>query len=265
MTALQGNRDPGEGLGYLGGSLIVKNAAVLYHGALVGKNVDGEIQPMAPSVTGGLVCVGVNQGPKITGDGIERSEYRAGAYELHNSSSGDALTADDIGSVVYAADDQTVAKTSASGVRSVAGILLDVRPSGKCLTLVGLPFAPVSRTNAPTGVSEAVSLEKISSKAADAEVARFVAPYAGFIKSVRTVLNAALATGDATVTAKIGATAVTGGVVTQTQASSAAGDVDAASPTALNTFAIGDVISLTVGGASTATATFNATIELVRT
>ncbi len=82
----------------------------------------------------------------------------------------------------------------------------------------------------------------------DAKVYRRVSPVAGLIKKVYSVIDAALTTGNATLTTKIGATAVTNGVVTITQAASAAGDVDVATPTALNTVAIGDVISVTVGG-----------------
>jgi hypothetical protein len=122
--------------------------------------------------------------------------------------------------------------------------------TGKPVVAVGHPGDAASDT-------ELLSLEKISSKASDAEVARFVAPYACKIVAFYTVLNAVLATGDATVTAKVGATAMTGGVATITNAASAAGDVDSAAPTALNVAARGDVVSFTVGGASTATGTFN--------
>ena len=93
-------------------------------------------------------------------------------------------------------------------------------------------------------------------------VTRIVAPVAGTITAIRTVLNGALTVGDATLTAKIGANAVTGGVVTIAQASSAAGDVDSATPTAANTVAVGDVISLTCGGTNTANVTATALIVI---
>lgn len=104
----------------------------------------------------------------------------------------------------------------------------------------------------------------LSSKASDAAVARFVAPVAGTITLVQTVLNAALATGDATFTTAIGGTGVTNGVVTATQSGSAAGDVDSATPTALNTVAVGDLITVAGGGASTATATANVQVLIRR-
>jgi len=79
-------------------------------------------------------------------------------------------------------------------------------------------------------------------------VTRVVAPKAGTITKIYSVISGALGTGDATLTASIGGAAVTGGVVTITQSGSAAGDVDSATPTALNTFAAGDVLEFTVGG-----------------
>jgi len=51
-------------------------------------------------------------------------KIRRGAFCLANSSSTDALTAADIGRLCYAADDQTVARTSGAGTRPVAGRVL---------------------------------------------------------------------------------------------------------------------------------------------
>lgn len=66
-------------------------------------------------------------------------------------------------------------------------------------------------------------------------------------------ITGALATGDATLTAAIGATPVTTGVVTITEAASAAGDVDGVEPTAENVIATGEVLAITVGGPNDAT------------
>lgn len=254
MTALISSRDTRLHNG-VERSRTVLSGATIYKGALVGENSAGTVQPMAASVSGGLRCLGVAQ-KTVVGDGILTMPIKAGFAEYHNSASADALTSADVGHVVYAADDQTVAKTDGGGTRNVAGVLMDLDyDSAKPIVAVGM-----ARTSAPDAV--VVSLEKISSKAADAEVARFVAPYAGKIVRFTTVLNNALAAADATVTAKIGTTAVTGGVATITQSASAAGDVDSATPTDLNVFAEGDVISLTVGGGSTATGTLNAQLVL---
>jgi hypothetical protein len=73
--------------------------------------------------------------------------------------------------------------------------------------------------------------------------------YAITITKIKSVINAALATGDATLTAKINASAITTGVVTITQSGSAEGDQDEASPTAANvTDGADDLLAVTVGG-----------------
>lgn len=100
--------------------------------------------------------------------------------------------------------------------------------------------------------------------AADTEVFGFHATRAGTITSVRTVLEgAALAAGDATLTGRIDAVLITDGVVTITQAASAVGDLDSATPSAANVVAAGDYVNFTVGGANTDTdATATIIVEL---
>jgi hypothetical protein len=102
-----------------------------------------------------------------------------------------------------------------------------------------------------------------SNVSATAQVARYVhrGPEKRIV-SITSVINAALATGDMTLTAAIGATPVTGGVITVTQSGSAAGDVDVATPTAANTLSDGDVLSITVGGTNTGAGFTHLTIEL---
>jgi hypothetical protein len=57
---------------------------------------------------------------------------REGAYPFFNSASGDLLANTDIGNDVYAADDQTVAKTSNTNVRPIAGKLVAIDANGMC-------------------------------------------------------------------------------------------------------------------------------------
>jgi hypothetical protein len=81
----------------------------------------------------------------------------------------------------------------------------------------------------------------------------------GTLLKIKTILNGALATADATVQAKVNgsnAGSTTTGLVTITQSGSAAGDVDSASPATTNVALVeDDVISILVGGGSTATGT----------
>jgi len=75
-----------------------------------------------------------------------------------------------------------------------------------------------------------------------------VAPWAGSITGIRTVIDGAVSTADITITAKIGSTGMTNGVVTIATAASAAGDVDTATPTAANTVTAGQAINFVVAG-----------------
>ena len=102
------------------------------------------------------------------------------------------------------------------------------------------------------GLTESVSFSATNIRAASAGVFGVASPYAGTIVKVYTFLNNALATGDAVLTTNINGVGVTNGVVTITQAGSAVGDVDVATPTALNTVAVGDSISVAVSGANDA-------------
>ena len=76
-------------------------------------------------------------------------------------------------------------------------------------------------------------------------------PAAGEVTKIWSRLNAALTTGNATLTGKIGSTGITNGVVTITQSASAAGDIDSATPTAANAVVAGDNLTVTVGGTNT--------------
>lgn len=216
-----------------------------YEGGLACRDASGNLVPGSTAL--GLTAVGVftARAANAGSAGAINADYRAGVFGFENSSATDAITDDDIGELAWIVDDQTVAKRQA-GTRSAAGLIVAVDANYVWVKVGKLPAA--------TG-RQAVTLGAVSNKASDAAVLRWVAPFAGTIATAFTVLNAALATGNATLTLAIGGTAVTGGVMTVTQSGSAAGDVDTCTPSAAATFAAGDVVSVTGGGASTATAT----------
>lgn len=78
-----------------------------------------------------------------------------------------------------------------------------------------------------------------------------VVPYAGNITKIWTALDQAIAGGDVVLTSKIGGVGITNGVITITQSGSAAGDVDSATPTALNTITAGQAIEIACDGGTT--------------
>ena len=78
-------------------------------------------------------------------------------------------------------------------------------------------------------------------------------PDGGTIITIFTAIKIAISSANAALTIEIGGVAVTGGAITVTQSGSAAGDVDTAEPTALNTVSEGGTIEMiTDGGSSTA-------------
>ena len=78
-------------------------------------------------------------------------------------------------------------------------------------------------------------------------------PDGGTIIKIFTAIKNAISSANAALTFEIGGVAVTGGGITVTQSGSAAGDVDTAEPTALNTVSEGGTIEMITDGASTNT------------
>jgi hypothetical protein len=253
----------------------VAAGAVCYEGGIAVRDASGNLKPAVTAT--GLRAVGVfTARADNTGGGAAAitAEYTRGCFGMENSAAADEITKAHVGSVVYLVDDQTVAATSDSGARSPAGICVDVESSwvwvligfdalvAPALSLLAasnlsdVANAATARGNLGGGCDTVVlHLDPVSTKAADAAVVRVVSPVAGTIAKIYSVANGALAAGNATLTGKIGSTAITNGVVTIAESGSAAGDVDSATPSAAHTVAVGDVISLTGGGSSTATAT----------
>lgn len=73
----------------------------------------------------------------------------------------------------------------------------------------------------------------------------------GEVVEIRTVLNGAIGTANATLTPKVGGTAMTNGAVTIAYSGSAEGDVDSSAPSANNSVVEGDAIEIETNGAST--------------
>ena len=206
-------------------------------------------------------------------DGDAQVRVSRGVFQWLNAAGADAVQLSDRNTPCYVVDDQTVAATSDGGARSPAGIVVDVDDAGVWVDtswgavvsaagslavandLSDLSDAATARGNLGVNTIH-VPVHGLSLVGADATVVRLVAPVTGALSGITSVLEDALATGDATITAAIDGVDVTDGVVTIAQAGSAAGDIDAAMPSALNAVVAGtSVITLTVGGSNDATAT----------
>lgn len=88
----------------------------------------------APATTAtGLIAIGrFEQTVDNTSgaDGALSVQVRRGTFRFGNSASGDLVAQADAGADCYLVDDQTVAKTSATSTRSIAGKIIAVDASG---------------------------------------------------------------------------------------------------------------------------------------
>ncbi|RRV29473.1 hypothetical protein EGJ23_00580 [Pseudomonas sp. o96-267] len=103
----------------------------IFAGSLMCLNAAGFAVPGSLSAT--LKARGVAQEQVDNRDGAAgalRIESRRGVFQFANSAAADEITRADIDNECFIVDDQTVAKTSATDTRSVAGIIRDVDAGG---------------------------------------------------------------------------------------------------------------------------------------
>lgn len=98
-----------------------------------------------------------------------------------------------------------------------------------------------------TELNQTILTMDIADGSADATY-YMVVPHAGTISAIYSVIDGAVSTADITITSRIGSTAITDGAITIATASSAAGDVDSCTPSALNTVTAGQAINFVVAG-----------------
>ncbi len=163
--------------------------------------------------------------------------------KVHFEPGGDTLTVESGGALTVAA----------GGTLTVAGVTVDETT----LAMTGL-----------TASAEELNQYSLTLDIADGSaegVYYLVCPHAGAIAKIYSVIDGAVATADITITAAIGVTGVTNGVVTIATAASGAGDVDVATPTAANVVTAGQAINLTVtGGGSGGTPRIHVAVVITR-
>jgi hypothetical protein len=239
-------------------SLDMAAATKIFAGAIVMRNAAGYATKGATALA--LVGAGIaqQQVDNSAGSAGDLSiEVREGVFRVANSSAGDAITVADIGRLCFAVDDQAVAKTNGTNTRSVAGIIAGVDAQGVAVLFSETAVAAYlanRRFFVPLRVATLVG----------ANVYRALSPFAGRVVKIWSVTEGVLTTGDATLTGKIDGAAITTGVITITQAGSAAGDKDSCVPTAANVVPAGGEVSLTVGGSNATATVANAMFEIER-
>jgi hypothetical protein len=106
---------------YLGGIVVLASAGNAEAGSTAtGKVAVGRAAETVDNSAGSAGDLGV--------------EVEIGTFQYANSASADLITTAQIGSNCYIVDDQTVAKTDASGTRSVGGVIFDVDANGVWVT-----------------------------------------------------------------------------------------------------------------------------------
>lgn len=279
MTALTADRKTRSRLGNKL-NFGLEESTKIFQGSMVGLNSAGYLVPAAATST--IVILGMALAHVDNSDGADgdlECEVMRGVFRWENSAAADEISLDDVGSLCYAVDDQTVALTSDSGNRPPAGYIIDVDadgvwvehrqlfPGGADGDLVAAnnlsDVASASSSRGNLGIIQNLQFQDVNLVGGDAAQYRYVhsGPDAT-INHIRSVLSDSLATGNATITADIDGTPVDDGVVTITQVGSAEDDVDVANPSAANVISEGEVLTLTVGGTNDATVTANLTVEL---
>lgn len=109
----------------------VAAATVIYAGALVQLNAAGNAVPAsatAANISRGVARDKVDNSAGAAGD--LRVETSRGVFCFKNSAGADEITRAEIGDNCYVVDDETVAKTSNSSARPVAGVIRDFDAKG---------------------------------------------------------------------------------------------------------------------------------------
>lgn len=136
------------------------------------------------------------------GDGDKTIEIEHGTFLLDNSAGVDAITVAHRGKLCYAVDDETVALTSASGTRPIAGVIREVGSAG-----VWVEISPLASATAPQSVFLPWAINETDTLAGTS--AELVSPVAGRIVRNTVVVSKAVTTGG-DVTALVGVVAVAG-------------------------------------------------------
>lgn len=129
MTALAAARATPEMLGPII-NVPVKASTTCYQGGLAVAS-SGYAAP--GSTATGLIALGVfeaNADNSAGSNGAISVNIRPGTFKFANSASTDAIAQAEVGASCYIVDDATVAKTSATSTRSIAGKVIAVESDG---------------------------------------------------------------------------------------------------------------------------------------
>jgi len=248
----------------------VYQATKIYAGSIVCQNSTGYAVPGSTSTALRALGRAEEQVDNSAGaSGALRILYRKGVFSFANSAAADEITIAQKDEICYIVDDQTVAKTSGVGTRSIAGkvrgmdgtqVMVEVgylsSVDGDLVAANNLSdVANVATARATLGANLVVmDLGRLPLNAS----ATYYVPcvVAGLVDRLTSVIEGAITGGDPTVTCSIGATPITGGALTITNAGSAAGDIDTVEPSAAKTIAITDYLKVVIAANSQSNAIY---------
>ena len=109
----------------------VEAATLIFAGGIVCINAAGRAVKGSTSTTLRAVGMADSRADNSAGAaGAIRVKVRRGCYQFANSTGADQVTLANLGADAYIVDDQTVALTTGTGTRSVAGTIRDVDAGG---------------------------------------------------------------------------------------------------------------------------------------
>lgn len=234
----------------------IADSVILYPGAMVALNSTGYAVPVTSAT--GLIVIGRCASDRTLDNtvvghaaGALRVPVDSGVFYWANAAAADAVAAANRGAVCYGYDDQTVTITSSS--RSVAGIVVDVDASGVWV-LQGL-ITQVATAGVPSNPAYVISVPiPALSAIADAGVlARLTPGVAGRIIGTEFQVTTAVTTAAklTTLTPKIGATPVGGGILALTSATCTPIGAKVVGTTVLTANSFGATDEITVVASST--------------
>lgn len=184
---------------------IQSGLAILVAGAVrPGRAGQGDTDADKAADAAGYRAVGVFL-DSVTGgvaDGDATVRVQAGIWNFKNSAGADAVSVADIGRTVFIVDDETVARTSAGGLRAAAGVVADVDDEG-----VWVEISPLGAAQGGGSVFLPFFINQTDLLAGTA--AELVSPVGGRIARVTAIVQTAVTTGGP-ITAAVGTTAVNG-------------------------------------------------------
>lgn len=110
----------------------VANNSNIPTGVIISMNTSGYVVNGRTSTVDTCLGVSTSDGNNTgLGDGVTKITWERGTWgPFANSASGDLITLADVGKNCYLVDNQTVAKTSGTNTRVVAGVVRDVDADG---------------------------------------------------------------------------------------------------------------------------------------